>query len=337
MSLYLDLKYLSLISNRLPLFKKKNSNLYNCRCILCGDSHKNKRKTRGYFYSRDNILYYKCHNCSASMTFGNFLKDLDYVIFKQYLLERYTDGNHKKFTANVENLFKTAEPVFGPARLLESLLVRLDKLPQDHEVIEFVTKRKIPVEKYHKLYYIDDISKIVQFSEKYKEHIKTTEPRLVIPFFNQQNKLVGFACRALRGEALRYITIKIDDDDPMIYNIDSLDLNKDIYVAEGPIDSLFLSNAVAVAGTSFVKLQHTNLPKEKLVVALDNQPRNKEVVKIIEKIIDQQYRVVIWPQTIIQKDINDMILVGLDVKKIINTNTFQGLQAKLKFISWKRV
>ncbi len=338
MSLYLDLKYLSLISNRLPLFKKKSSNLYNCRCILCGDSTKNKLKTRGYFYGRNNTLYYKCHNCSASMTFGNFLKDLDHMIFKQYLLERYADGDQqKKSIANVEEFFKTEEPVFGPTRLIDSLMERLDKLPKDNEAVEFVTKRKIPIEKFHKLYYVDDISKIVQLSDKYKEQIKTTEPRLVIPFYNQQDKLVGLTCRALRGEALRYLTIKINEDDPMIYNIDDIDLNKDIYAVEGPIDSLFVPNAIAVAGTAIVKLKQSNLPKEKLIIVLDNQPRNKEVVKLLGSMIDDQYRVVIWPQTIEEKDINEMILAGINVNKIINTNTFQGLQAKLKFTSWKRV
>lgn len=272
------------------------------------------------------------------MTFGNFLKDLDHMIFKQYLLERYADGDQqKKSVANVEEFFKTEEPVFGPTRLIDSLMERLDKLPKDNEAVEFVTKRKIPIEKFHKLYYVDDISKIVQLSDKYKEQIKTTEPRLVIPFYNQQDKLVGLTCRALRGEALRYLTIKIDEDDPMIYNIDDIDLNKDIYAVEGPIDSLFVPNAIAVAGTAIVKLKQSNLPKEKLIIVLDNQPRNKEVVKLLGSMIDEQYRVVIWPQTIEEKDINEMILAGINVNKIINTNTFQGLQAKLKFTSWKRV
>lgn len=337
MSLYLDLKYLHLISNRLPLFKKKSDNLYNCRCIICGDSSKNKHKTRGYFYGKNNNLYYKCHNCAAGMSFGTFLKDLDGMLFKQYLFERYADGDLRKPTSNVNALFKVVEPVFGPTRLIDTLMDRLDKLPPDHEAVIFANQRKIPIEKFHKLYYINDISNVVQLSEKYKEHIKTTEPRLVIPFYNQQDKLVGLTCRALRGEALRYLTIKIVDDDPMIYNIDDIDLNKDVYVVEGPIDSLFLNNAIAVAGTAFVKLQDTNIPKEKLVIALDNQPRNKEVVKLLGRIIDQQYRVVIWPQTIEQKDINDMVLAGMDIRRIINTNTFQGLQAKLKFTSWKRV
>ena len=338
MSLYLDLKYLHLISNRLPLFKKKGDNLYNCRCIICGDSTKNKLKTRGYFYGKSNKLNYKCHNCSASMSFGSFLKDLDGNLFRQYLFESYADGDRKKpnVTSAIET-FKFEEPKFEQKRLIDTLMERLDKLPDDNEAVQFAVKRKIPREKFKNLYYIDNVSKIGQLSEKYKEVLKTTEPRLVIPYYNQEDKLVGLTCRALRGEALRYLTVKIDEDDLMVYNIDNVEKNKDIYVVEGPLDSLFVDNAIAVSGTAFTKLTELNLPKENIVVVIDNQPRNKEVVKLLGKVIDSNYKVVIWPQTLIEKDINDMVLAGRNIKNLINTNTHQGLQAKLKFTAWKRV
>jgi hypothetical protein len=103
------------------------------------------------------------------------------------------------------------------------------------------------------------------------------------------------------------------------------------------LDSLFLDNAIAVTGTSFNKLEQLNLNKDKLVVIIDNQPRNKEVVKLYNSMIDKGYSVVIWPQTLQEKDINDMVLSGKDVKKIVKQNTFSGLEAKTKFISWKRV
>jgi hypothetical protein len=187
------------------------------------------------------------------------------------------------------------------------------------------------------LYYIDDIRKINQLSEKYKERLKTDEPRMVIPFYDSDDKLVGVTCRALRGEELRYVTIKIDDDAIQVFNINNVDKSKTIYVTEGPLDSLFLDNAIAVTGTSFNKLEQLNLNKDKLVVIIDNQPRNKEVVKLYNSMIDKGYSVVIWPQTLQEKDINDMVLSGKDVKKIVKQNTFSGLEAKTKFISWKRV
>ena len=107
-------------------------------------------------------------------------------------------------------------------------------------------------------------------------------------------------------------------------------------MVEGPIDSLFLDNAIAVGGTSFSKLDQTGLDKDKLIVIFDNQPRNKEVCKLIEKNIELGYNVVLWPQTIVEKDINEMVMAGHNVKKIIKDNTFTGLTAKMKFIGWKR-
>lgn len=325
-----------LISNRLPLFKKKKDNTYNCRCIICGDSTKNRRKARGYFYSYKTELRYKCHNCDASLSFGNFLKTFVSDMYSQYALEKYSEGHVR--TPNTEPVFKFEEPQFKPKeeRLLDKLLERIDTLSDEHEVVQFVSGRKIPKEKFKLLYYIDNVKNIAQLNDKYKESIKTEEPRLVLPFYDSHNQLSGVTCRALRGEALRYITIKVKDDVPLIFGLEDVDKTKPIYVVEGPIDSLFLDNAIAVAGTSFGKLSETGLDKDKLVVVFDNQPRNKEVCKLIEKSIDHGHKVVIWPQTIDEKDINEMFLAGRNVKKIVKENVFSGLTAKAKFISWKR-
>ena len=339
MSLFTDLKYLKLISTRLPMFKQKSERLYNCRCILCGDSSKKKNKTRGYFYVAKNDLFYKCHNCSASMHFGSFLKQLDGMQYSQYVMERYNEGlPMNKPHQNIEDKFRMPEPVFEKSEetLLDKLLDRLDTLPEDNEAVQFCLKRKIPKEKFNQLYFIKNMKDIVQLSDKYKDKITTEEPRLVIPFYNDIGQLSGVTCRALRGESLRYILIKIKDDESLIFGLNEVDKTKPIHVVEGPLDSLFLPNAIAVGGTSFGKMETTGLPKDKLIMIVDNQPRNKDVAKVLDKIIDRQYNVVIWPQTISEKDINEMVLGGRDPVKIINKNVFSGLTAKMKFTEWKR-
>ena len=337
MSLFLDQKYISLISNRLPLFKKKDDYLYNCRCIICGDSTKNKRKTRGYFFKYKSELRYKCHNCDASLSFGNFLKNLDPTLYSQYTLEKYSEGNTVRLTPTVPELV-FEEPVFKSSneRLLDKLLDRLDTLPEDNEAVKFCIERNIPKNKYDKIYFIDNVKNIVQLNDIYKESIKTEEPRLVLPFYDSNGQLSGVTCRALRGETLRYITIKIRDSVPLLFGINDINKEKPVYVVEGPIDSLFLDNCIAAAGTSFSKINTLDIPVDKLVIIIDNQPRNKEVCKVIEKNIDQGYNVVIWPQTVEEKDINEMVTAGRDVKSIIKKNTFQGLAAKAKFMAWKR-
>lgn len=338
MSLFVDLKYLRLVSNRLPLFKQKSERVYNCRCIICGDSAAKKTRARGYFYARKNELLYRCHNCDASMHFGSFLKNLDGLLYNQYSLERYSEGlPQNRPHQNVESKFKMEAPVFEKPleRLLDKLLDRLDKLPDDNEAVQFCVKRKIPKELYKNLYFIDDIRKIEQLSEKYKGKLSTSEPRLVIPFYDDNDQLIAVTCRALRNENLRYLTVKIKEDVPLVFKR-NLDITKAIYVVEGPIDSMFLPNAIAVAGTSFGKLDFLPYDKNKIVVVFDNQPRNKEVCKLIDKTIEKNYNVVVWPQTLLEKDINDIVLANKNPLDIIKKNTYVGLEAKVKFMAWKR-
>jgi hypothetical protein len=335
MSVFLDQKYLLLISNRLPLFKKKKDQVYNCRCILCGDSAKKKNKARGYFFAFKTDLMYKCYNCGASMQFGTFLKGVDTLIHSEYALERYSEGH---VNSNVRLQFTFEEPKFVEAEeaLLDKILDRLDKLDDTNEAVQYCIKRNIPKEKFKQLYFIDNIANIVQLNDKYKASIKGQEPRLVLPFYDEHGQLSGVTCRALRGEALRYVTIKVKEEVPLIFGFDSVDKEKTVYVVEGPIDSLFLPNSIAIGSSDLKTVGKINLPKEKLVLIFDNQPRNTEICKLIDKAITNNYKVVVWPQTLQYKDINEMVLGGIDPVKIINSNTFEGLTAKAKLMSWKR-
>ena len=334
MSLYIDQKYLLLISNRLPLFKKTKETTWNCRCVICGDSQKKAKKARGYFFANKNSLMYKCFNCDVSMFFNKFLQKIDLSLYNQYKLETYTTS----VTSNTIN-YKFEQPSFKSKQdtLIDEILQSLDKLPHDNEAVLFCKKRQIPTEKFNKLYYIKNISEVVKFNEDYKHSIKTNEPRLVIPFYNEQKKLSGLTCRGLRGEALRYITIKIKKDEQLIFGINDVNKNKKVYVVEGGLDSLFLKNSIAMAGISSSKVMLSSISKDNVVFVFDNQPRNKSLVDIVDKTIQSDYNVVIWPQTIKEKDINDMVLSSIDVNNIISRNTFKGLEAKMKFVEWKRV
>jgi len=337
LSLFLDQKYLLLISNRLPLFTKKQDATYNCRCIICGDSAKKTKKARGYFFKNKNNLMYKCHNCDASMFFGTFLKNLDNQLYRQYSFEKYSEGQSLTNANSLVDV-KFEQPQFKSSeeKILDKLLDRLDNLTDSNEAVEFCIKRKIPRSKFGELYYIKNIKDIVQLNDKYKASILTEEPRLVIPFYDEEGQLAGVTCRALRGEALRYITVKIKDNTPLIFGLQNIDRTKKVFVTEGALDSLFVDNCIAVSGTALSKSLRLGIEDNNLVMIFDNQPRNKEVCSIIDKNINEGHTVVIWPQSIEEKDINEMVLAGRDVKRIINENTFSGLTAKAKFIAWKR-
>ena len=338
MSLYVDVKYLNLASHRFEAFKRKNDYLFNVRCPICGDSQRKKNKMRGYFFRKNNDLIYKCHNCQWSGSFGKLLKEIDQILYKQYVLERYADGEQGKGKGHnkPQELFDFT-PKFAEKSILDELMDKLSTLPADHEAVEYAVSRGLPKESFNRLYYIHNIKDIVQLNKKYKESIITEEPRLAIPFINEDGKLTAVSLRGMRGEALRYIQVKVDENAPTVFGLDAIDKNMPVIVVEGPLDSLFIPNSIACAGTSFNKVDELGLNKETTTIVFDNQPRNKEVCKLIAKYIDLNFNVVIWPSNVVGKDINDMMNEGIDAYKLIKDNTFRGLSAKAKYSLWRKI
>jgi len=240
--MWLDHQYIGTISVRLEKFSRKGDYLYNFRCPICGDSQTNRNKARGYIFPQKGGMFFKCHNCQASLTLGNLIKHVDPNLYKQYCLDRYKEGDTGRKAHKAHNyVFKPV--VFESNRqdnAFRGLLSPLKKMAADSEVIDYVRSRKIPEHRYEDLYFVDDISKFKQFAEGYDEKIVGDEPRLVLPFFDENDDLVGLSGRALRGEKIRYVTIRIKDDAPMIFNLNNVNKDQTIYVTEGPIDSLFL-------------------------------------------------------------------------------------------------
>jgi len=159
-------------------------------------------------------------------------------------------------------------------------------------------------------------------------------PRLMIPFRNEEGEIFAYQGRAFGSETPKYITIKLDEDADKIFGLDRVDKSKPILVVEGPLDSLFLDNCVAMAGADFNNFEGD------LIIIFDNEPRNKEICKQIEKTISQGRKIVIWPDTVKEKDINDMILAGYskkDIQQIITDNTFQTASASLRFAEWRKI
>ena len=330
-----------MISHRFEIFKRKDDYTFNVRCPVCGDSQKNKRKMRGYFYKKENAMMYKCHNCSHGAHFGTMLKDMDSLLYKEYALERYANSSGYSDTRNKKTV-KDALPDFKPkfkTPELEDICDRLDTLPIENEGIIYAKSRMIPETMFNRLFFINDIKNITVLNNKYKNSIHTNEPRLVIPFYDKDKKLTGISLRGMRGEALRYIQLKIDEDAPTVFGLDAIDVNSPMIVVEGPLDSLFLNNAIACAGTSFNKIEHLQLPKGNVTIVFDNQPKNKEIVKLMEKYIELGYGICIWPESIEGKDINDMVISGMssgEIENIIRTNTFINLTAKMKLSAWRK-
>jgi hypothetical protein len=347
MSLFIDVKYLRLISPRLPLFKEKGRNTWICRCVLCGDSKKKSNKKRFYFYVQKSALWGKCHNCGWAGHFGTFLKDLDAAMYQQYVYERFAEDGGGKTVAhkNAAQFMKQDAPVFKKKEPIidEFGLTSLSLLPDDNEAVQYCLKRQIPREQFSKLFFLEHTKDIIKLFPQYESLAKSEEPRLAIPLesFNEvggcDHDWTGMALRALRGEQLRYINVKDEDvEGSLIFGLSSLDRTQPILVVEGPIDSLFLPNCIAVVGTAFSKLDDLYLSKQEITVVFDNEPRNAEVCNLLEQYIRKGYEVCIWPASVKPKDINEMVLAGLNPHDIIKANSHSGLLAELYFTDWKK-
>ena len=319
-----DSKYIGLISSRLQKFKKVKADLYNFRCPICGDSQKNKNKTRGYLYQVKNNTNFKCHNCGASMSFNNFLKTLDPTLHKQYTLEKFKEGHTgKNFVVETPKLeFK--KPVFKKS-------IDLPKASTNQVAREYLENRKLDPDKF---YYADKFKQWTNSQKKTFDNIGRDDPRIIIPMYDEEKNIIGFQGRALDKSPNKYITIMINEEAPKIYGLETINTKLPIYVVEGPFDSTFIDNSVALCGSDG-DLGH--LKESDLIFVYDNEPRNREIVRRIEGCISRNERVVIWPSNITEKDINDMVLAGHDVQSVLKLNTYRGLEAKIKFNNWKKI
>jgi len=330
----IDEKFISLVSSRLDKYKLVKAGLYNFRCPYCGDSQKHKNKARGYLYKVKNDYNFKCHNCGSSRTFTNFLKDFDSTLHDQYVMERYKNGLTGKKSNTPEPEFKFEKPSFKKKSLN---LPTISELNIEHPARAYLEKRQIPEKFLRELYYCEKFKEWTNTQKPTFKSVQYDEPRIIIPLI-KNGEIFGYQGRSLsKSSKVKYITIILDENQPKIFGWDKIDWNKTVYIVEGPFDSMFLNNAIAMVGADMdymFFIQHYDV---EFVFVYDNEKRNKEMIARVEKTIDMKFPVVIWPQDLKYKDINDMILEGLDVEKIIKENTFMGLEANAKLIGWKRV
>lgn len=336
--MWLEIKYINLLSPSLERFKSRGNNLYNFRCPFCGDSATNKYKCRGYLYEVEGKMNFMCHNCGASMSFFGFLKSMDKRLFDEFKLEKFTKKDKKP---QFDGIGKTPS-IAEKQELKEFLnLPRISSLKDDHVAKIYLRERLIPEKKLKNLFFVEKFSSLEKEFPKYAKKLPG-DARIVIPIFNREKKLIGLTARKMEtSNELRYYLLKFSSDDSMIYNLERIDFNKEVFVFEGAFDSMFIENSVAVDGSDFKKVNNV-LMKDRTTLIFDNQPKNLELVEKMSSIIDDGWKVLIWPENTkeLGKDVNNMILNGLtstDIEKIIVENTFKGLMAKTKFNKWRQI
>ena len=300
-------------------------------------------------------------------TFSNFLKDIDSQLYSEFVLESYREGHTGKGTSIPLPEFK-----FKPPKFEKNILDDLEKisdLNKTHIARRYLEARKLPLNSFY------FCPKFKEWTNTHKKVFKDTrydESRIIIPL-RDKDGIFGYQGRSVYPQSkIRYITVMLDDSKTKIYGMDRVNEKETIYVTEGPFDSHFINNAIAMCGSD-VNLSSYDY---RFVYTFDNEPRSREIINKIEteikkgnkeafaemkkkssdvskgfskqifvekivKVIEEKGRienkVVIFPKHITEKDLNDMVLAGHDVKSVVESNTYQGLEATLKFTQWKKV
>ena len=329
---YIDNSYIRQAGLHLDRFKDKGNNQYNFRCPVCGDSHKSKSKARGWIYENKGQAWAHCFNCNYAQPFDKFLKQFFPNIYSEYRIEKF--GKSKKQEPTLPTFNK---PVFKKKSSLG--LKSLAELDENHPAVVYANSRQIPKDKFKLLFHSDKFQAFINtiVPDKFPT-IKRDEPRLIIPFYSMDGDLIYIQGRSYDPKAdIRYITIKVLEVDKL-YGLERIDVERDVIIVEGPIDSLFLQNTLAMAGSSISHVK--GIPKEKIIFSFDREPRNKEIIKQMLRYAENGYRVAVLPPMNEGKDINEWVLNGIDpndIREEIINNSYSGLTAKMKINEWRKV
>lgn len=335
--LYLQQKYLLLASSKLEMFKRKSSLLWNFRCPYCGDSKKSKTKARGYIYkNKEGTLSFQCHNCGENHKFKNFLKFVSQNLYKEYILETLKENNKSKCSLLDEN-HQDKNDEHDNKKEWMKYLTPVSSF-KTHLARKYLESRKIPSEKINKFWYSSNFK---DFVDKIGlDYNVSSDPRIILVETDKFNNLKIVIARTLSSSGSinsRYYTLKIDKNYPKLFGLSNLNYTKPIYIVEGAIDSLFLDNCLATLDANLTSYKKYNLGIHKPILIWDNEPRNPNTCRLMKNAIEQNERVLIWPEKLEEKDINNMVQNGIDVNSIIKNRVFNGPRAILEFKKWSKI
>ena len=345
-SLVVDINTMNKLS--LERFKRVKPNVWTCRCPVCGDSKKRKFVTRFYFYVRKGQLNTRCHNCGYSRSFFNFMKDHQSWMFNEYKRETLLQTLKPRSTSeNIKTIVESSQDEIEieieiqsqPDIMRYAPLVKVcADLESDHLARVYLENRGFSESQLSQLWYAPDFYLVASSVDPGLEDKNPMmhRPRIIIPFLSDD----GYQVEMIQGRSLdaqdkmRYISVKSDPDVEKVYGKHSIDYSKPVCVVEGPFDSMFVDNCLAVCDANLTRVEAD-------VYIWDNQPRNPEVISYMEKAISEKRKVVIWPNSPDKKqDINDLILSGVTpqlLNQIIKIRTFTGIKAIMELNKWRRI
>lgn len=345
--LFLQKIYSDNVGARLERFKVQQHSPYRAifRCPICGDSATNKFRRRGFLIERNGTIMFHCHNQCGTINFEHFLNehfnDL-YIMYKFELIKYWKEEqqNGRRNNRQRDDSNRGSNPLENQK---QSKDLKLSLAKDNKDSYAYITDRKIPSKFYDDIYYTDKFYDFINehIPNKFPdEYIGRIDRRIVIPMRDFDGTIFGVVGRAIdKSNKAKYLTIKFDDSKPKISGLDRLDRSKFTFVLEGPIDSYFVDNAIAFAGTDgSPELIFDD--KSKYAIVLDNQPRSESVLKKYEKYINDGFQMVIWPENVADKDINQMIIDGStqqEIQQMLVNNTYSGIKLKIMFAQWRKL
>lgn len=353
MSLVIQKEYANLISSRLESFKWRSANIANFRCPFCGDSDKDKTKSRGYLYVNGGTsMNFHCHNCGRHYkSFKNFLAHIDSEMAKEYAFEAFkfnnssssARGKKKEQEKQIEQLKENFKAKKKDYRIYLGDLTCIRDLDDDHSAVREL-KRRHMYDFADLLYYTDNYKKWINdniIPDKFN-NTRLPDPRIVFVYKDTDNRVFAFSGRSLLEDCkIRYLHVNPEHDlgTPMIYGIDHVDFTQRVFVYEGQFDSLVTPNSIAASGASGMRKLLTSEHKSSMVFVFDNEPRNPDICKMMKNVINLGGRITIFNSNYKFNDVNDLLLQGYtrqNVVDLLNKHTFQGLRASLEFARWNK-
>jgi transcription elongation factor Elf1 len=337
----------------LERFKPQGNDCYNFRCPICGDSQKDKKKTRAYIVSssKKNMTTMYCHNCGASMSLGTFLKTHAPDLYAAYKMDRFG----KKLGVKVESLDDAfAETAVEMKTEFGDLLRgchKLSKCPETlMDVKRYAEKRCIPESLFNELYAVKNVRELASKINKYKDTKFPEVPALVIPFYDEEGDYSYIQCRVIDEDVPqrhRFITLELNDD-TKLYGRNRINWSDPVYVLEGPIDAMFIDNALATAGAAAglyeverMNREHGNALSNICLLFDNDYTSNPEILDYVLKYANTGYSVVLFDKNFEGiKDVNDAVQnhgwTREEVNAYVRAVTYNGLRAKLELSSLQK-
>ena len=315
-----------------PIYKKYQRS-YNAECCICHEGSSAGRKRRLFYFTGDRYFY--CFNCGKSWNEINWIHEVSGKSYHEILRDT------QNFTCSIElsaKLVKNSEPV-------KELVV--PTIPDDSINITDINQCEFYKDNEKQYAYIKHVR---QYCEDRRLFTAVNRPkafyvsfgdkvhkkRLIIPFYSELGKIDSYQSRTLDGDTYPKYLTKFGEKGLYGENNITNDIPY-IFVFEGPIDAMFVKNAVAVGGSSTTEKQEAFLKKcvdKEIIYVYDNDKDNKEMKKKIKNLIKDNKKIFIWPKEFRKyKDINELCcslcLDELPYKFIVQ-NSYSGVEALMK-------